>query len=424
MAQVLCPVGSSCMVVGNYNTATGSQGLRSFLLAESGASWNVIKPPLPSGASADAALFLSGGVCASASSCIVTGAYNLNAASYGDPLILSGHGSSWTPTKAPLPAGGDIAGNVGPVTCLSATECLVVGDYLDTGGQDHGLILTGAGTSWSPMTAPLPQNASATAPGLVDLDAAACASASSCAIGGSYTDTAGALEPVLISGPLGDGSAGTPPSASQLSVKTSVATQKLTSDPGSDAAVKLTIRVTNPDGTPAKNATVKLSNAKPTATFHTDKSGTLTIIEPVSVGNAANSSVSVTVTVQNTAGLTGSATQILYEVSRTVTCSKSGIPESDADLFLDSLPDRPPGIGSWIGIVYYLVHGGPEVHTTIGGYTITVPSSKTLYAESVKVTQGSKTIRSFTLYSSQALVSVPTGALDQMQSGCSSTSLA
>ena len=338
MAQVLCPAGSACMVVGNYSVATGSQGARSFLLTDSGTSWSVIKPPLPSNASANAAVFLTGGACASASSCIMTGAYNLNAASYGDPLILSGHGSSWTPTKAPLPAGGNIAGNVGPTTCLSATECLVVGDYLDSNGQDHGLILTGAGTSWSPTTAPLPGNASTTAPGSVDLEAAACASASSCAIGGSYTDTAGALEPVLISGPLGDGSGGTPPSTSQLSVKTSVATEQLVPDPGQYAFVKLTIRVTNPDGTPASNAAVKLSNAKPTATFHTNKSGIVTITEPVSLANNINDSVSVTVTAQNAAGLTGSATQTLYSVSQTVTCSMSGIPESDVDPILSALP--------------------------------------------------------------------------------------
>jgi hypothetical protein len=203
LGPVMCPAVSSCTVVGTYTDAPGSiQGSQSLLLTGSGTSWTAIKPPLPANASADSAVFLDSGVCESTSSCIVTGTYNMDSAGYGDPLILTGHGSSWTPAEPPLPAGGESVDNLGPVTCASATECLVAGEYMDTTGHNLGLILTGAGTSWSAIRAPMPPNASQATSSYVQLNTAACESASSCVIGGSYTDTSGDMEPMIVSGPL------------------------------------------------------------------------------------------------------------------------------------------------------------------------------------------------------------------------------
>ena len=71
--------------------------------------------------------------------------------------------SGWTAAEAPLPAGA--AANPGvsvtSVTCPSASSCVAVGTYLDSAGNLQGLVLTGSGTSWTAAEAPLPAGAGA-----------------------------------------------------------------------------------------------------------------------------------------------------------------------------------------------------------------------------------------------------------------------
>jgi hypothetical protein len=193
--SVACLPASSCAVIGSYTTKSGSgQGL---LVTGSGRSWKAVKPPLPSGASSAPDISLSDGTCPSATSCTLLGTYT---DSIGDKqgLLLTGSGTSWTPTKAPLPQHGFTVDELSTITCVSATRCLVLGDYFDLNEHDQGLLLTGAGSTWLPTKAPLPANASTAFPSGVQFWSAACQSVSRCLAAGTYTDTSGDGEPLIL----------------------------------------------------------------------------------------------------------------------------------------------------------------------------------------------------------------------------------
>lgn len=181
--NIACPSTITCVVTGDYSDAPHSyQGL---LLTGHRSSWTATKAPVPPGAGAYPNVDIAGVACPSATMCVTVGNY----ASGG--LLLKGHGSSWTATTAPRPAGvaSYQAADLRGVACPSATTCVSVGYYLGSSASNHALLLTASGSSWTATRAPLP-------PGAVtsqnaELNNIACPSAAACVATGSYTDTAG-----------------------------------------------------------------------------------------------------------------------------------------------------------------------------------------------------------------------------------------
>src|SRR5262249_27408069 len=104
----------------------------------------------------------------------------------GEGLLMTGGGTSWTPTEAPLPANA-AAGSVSlqSVACPSTTSCVAIGRYRISSGPREGLLVTGAGTSWTPTEAPLPADAAQDPE--VFLQSVACSSDTNCAAFGIYT---------------------------------------------------------------------------------------------------------------------------------------------------------------------------------------------------------------------------------------------
>ncbi len=94
-----------------------------------------------------------------------------------------------TPTCPPWLASNSVA-------CASTTSCVAAGTYYDHADATVGLLLTGAGSSWRAVQAPLPANAAADPQ--VDLTAVTCTPSSYCVAIGTYTDTAGAAQGVLL----------------------------------------------------------------------------------------------------------------------------------------------------------------------------------------------------------------------------------
>jgi hypothetical protein len=182
--SVACPSASGCVAAGYYQDTSARQyGL---LLTGHGTSWTATKAPLPAGAAANPETILSDVACPSATECIAVG-YYFDAAGDQQGLLVTGHGSSWTATKAPMPPG-DIAGGtvLKDVACPTAVTCVATGSYLSrAGGQ--GLLLTGHGTSWKAARAPLPSGAAAGG----SLGDVACPAAAACVATGSYLDPAG-----------------------------------------------------------------------------------------------------------------------------------------------------------------------------------------------------------------------------------------
>jgi hypothetical protein len=196
LASVTCPSLISCDVVGSYLTESGQrQGL---LLAGHESSWTAAAAPLPADAAVGQDASLSGVTCPSRAQCAAAGSYAGPAGVATD--LLTRRGSSWTAAAAPLPAGAASPGSwLSGLACAYLTACVATGGYLDSSGEQQGLLLTRRRSSWTAAAAPLP--AGAAVDPLTSLTAVACPSVTTCAVVGSYLTSTGKQRGLLLTGP-------------------------------------------------------------------------------------------------------------------------------------------------------------------------------------------------------------------------------
>src|SRR6516165_9157576 len=100
------------------------------------------------------------------------------------------------PGTATLNAGGSAA--VWSVSCASAGNCSAGGGYTDSSGHGQALVVSQVGGTWGtakevPGTAPLNTGGSA------GVGSVSCASAGNCSAGGSYTDSSGGFQALVVS---------------------------------------------------------------------------------------------------------------------------------------------------------------------------------------------------------------------------------
>lgn len=195
LTSVACPSAASCVAVGSYSASSSYQ--QEWLLETGrGSSWTAIRGPVPSGASPNSSL---GSVaCPSGAACVAVGSYSGNS----QPLLVTGHGSTWTATTVALPAGADASPSAmfQSVACASAASCVAAGSYFGS-SSNQGLLVTGHSSSWTAIKAPVPAGAADPQgnPG-VQLYSAACPSATACAVLGQYTDAAGNGQVLVLTG--------------------------------------------------------------------------------------------------------------------------------------------------------------------------------------------------------------------------------
>src|ERR1017187_5119027 len=189
LRDVACPTAVTCVATGSYLGRAGGQGL---LLTGHGTSWKASRAPLPPGAAAGVSL---GDVaCPAATACVATGSY-LDSAGHQQGLLLAGHGPSWTATRMPLPA--DAAANplttLFEVACPTAAACVATSEYTNSSGKQQLLMLAGHGSSWTAVKAPLPaMTVTATTSFGPFFSGLACPTTTACIATGAYSDQAGA----------------------------------------------------------------------------------------------------------------------------------------------------------------------------------------------------------------------------------------
>jgi hypothetical protein len=199
--SVACPAVGSCVAAGGYGDSAGNN--HGMLLSGSGTSWTAKTTPLPAGAeSAGQFAGLNAVACASTAACTAVGGY-LDSSGNTQGMLLAGSGTSWTATEAPLP--GDASSSnpfsgISAVACPASASCIAVGQYQNSAAVSLGLLLTGSGTTWTATEAPLPAGASATIPG-ASVNSVACPAATDCMAGGSYVDSSGNGQGLLLNGP-------------------------------------------------------------------------------------------------------------------------------------------------------------------------------------------------------------------------------
>ena len=196
LRSVTCPSITTCIAVGSYTNSSGvEQGI---LLTGSGISWAASKAPLPAAAASD--VVLSRVTCPTVFDCVAIG-YYFDSSDNNHDLLLTRRGSSWTAATVRLPADAGSAGSfttLNGIACPSPSLCTATGEYTDTSGGSQGLIIRGYGSSWAPVKAPLPAKAAAD-PQVNGLQVG-CPSARTCVILGSYTDRSGNQRGLLLTG--------------------------------------------------------------------------------------------------------------------------------------------------------------------------------------------------------------------------------
>lgn len=187
LSSVACPATGYCVAVGSYRDKAGNeQGL---IVTQSRSGWTATRAALPASAVTPGAR-LSSVSCPGRTTCEAAGTFSANQRS----MILTGSATIWHSVAAPLPAGprGRPHATAPQITCVSVTDCTMVGSYSAGRDGNQGLLVTGHGSAWQAVRAPLPDGAAARqgAPG-ARLTSAACASDTVCVAAGQYTDSAG-----------------------------------------------------------------------------------------------------------------------------------------------------------------------------------------------------------------------------------------
>jgi hypothetical protein len=179
LSSVTCLSGLDCWAVGNYVTTIGYASVNQTLIERwNGTSWAIVSSPNTAGANV-----LYGVACMSASICWAVG-YSAAGGNAYQTLIESWDGTSWTILSSPNSSAAqpNVLYNV---TCASASGCWAVGAYYTGNDVQIGvyqtLIERWNGTSWTIATSP---NANTTQSNL--LTGVTCVSASDCSVVGYY----------------------------------------------------------------------------------------------------------------------------------------------------------------------------------------------------------------------------------------------
>src|SRR5262249_17901392 len=156
------------------------------------------KAPLPANAAPDPGAAVKSWSGGSAGNCTAVGLY-LGRPIRPHGLLLTQTSGHWTAAEAPLPANArsDLSADLLSVSCASAGNCTAVGAYIDSSNNQQGLLLTQTSGKWATgVKAPLPAGA-APDPG-VALRSVSCASAGNCTAVGNYLDSSGPTHRLLL----------------------------------------------------------------------------------------------------------------------------------------------------------------------------------------------------------------------------------
>lgn len=153
-------------------------------------------PYKASAAAAGPPVGLTADACPASDWCVAVGSFG------GSPkytpfallgLIETFSSGNWTAAEAPLPGGGAIpTAELYSVACPYIGSCVAVGDFVDSAGQDTGLIETLAGGTWTAAEVPLLPGTTSGA-----LISVACPTSATCAAVGNDFDPSGFEEGVI-----------------------------------------------------------------------------------------------------------------------------------------------------------------------------------------------------------------------------------
>lgn len=190
---IACPKVGGCVVLGEYPTNTGES--EDFIATQSARTWSAVRAPLPAGGveAANLGPFTLG--CTGVGDCVGTSLYVTATAVLPDLLEeLNGH---WTARAMPLPGNADRTRlpTIVAMSCPARGYCVIAGDYVTTKGGSEPLLVTEEGSAFVAAEAPLPGRSNRAAA----LTGVGCSADTSCLAVGYVVNSAGHREPLSVS---------------------------------------------------------------------------------------------------------------------------------------------------------------------------------------------------------------------------------
>jgi hypothetical protein len=203
VTSVACTSAGNC-IAGGYYTDTSGTAYPSMIVTETNGVWaqaeELTLPGNSDTAPGGQNSQVNATTCTSTGNCVADGYYR-DEALHQQAMVATEAGGVWTPATevgAPTNAAANPNGNLLSIACTSAGNCVAGGDY-NNGTSYQAMDLVESSGVWAQTSeVTLPSNAETTGQS-ASLDALACTSTGQCVAGGEYIDTNGDYHPMLLS---------------------------------------------------------------------------------------------------------------------------------------------------------------------------------------------------------------------------------
>jgi hypothetical protein len=191
IVSVSCVSAGTCSADGDYSSRTGDQA---FVVSQAHGTWGkaIEVPGIAALHGPRGRADIASVSCASAGNCSAGGDYSNSSDRYQSFVVSQAHGT-WgeaieVPSTATLNTGG--TAGIGSVSCASAGNSSAGGSYVDSSGHGQAVVVSQAHGAWG-KAIEVPGTAALNTGGGAGIDWVSCASAGHCSAGGSYHDSSG-----------------------------------------------------------------------------------------------------------------------------------------------------------------------------------------------------------------------------------------
>jgi hypothetical protein len=248
ITSVSCASAGNCTVGGFYKASKGNEA---FVLTETNGTWGTAEAaPGTSGLNTGDGASVNSVSCASAGNCTVGGYYTTSSPAGTEAFVLTETNGTWgTAEEAPGTSGLNTkpSGQVTSVSCASAGNCTVGGEY-NTPTAEDPFVLTQTNGTWG-TAEEAPGSGSLNTGNSATVDSVSCSSAGNCALGGQYAQASNSSQQAFVD-QTATTTAATP-------TTTAVSLSPATVGYGDEQAAKVTAKVTATSGTATGTVTVK-----------------------------------------------------------------------------------------------------------------------------------------------------------------------
>jgi hypothetical protein len=197
--SVSCASAGNCATIGVYSDGSGNT--QAFVASETHGAWgNAIEVPGFGALNKHAALANDAVSCASAGNCTAVGGYQDGSNHYQVFVVSETNGTWGTAIEVPglgtLNAGGNSA--IFSVSCASAGNCVAGGGYFTDAVHKQAFVVRETNGTWR-KAIKVPGSGSLNFGELANTASVSCASAGNCVVGGDYTDGAGRAQAFVAS---------------------------------------------------------------------------------------------------------------------------------------------------------------------------------------------------------------------------------